>query len=363
MPEALARPARKSRRRLGWLLAALVVVAGLGLYLAISRPWSPRPVAVAMETIARGPVSQVLAVNGRVAARRSVILRSTVQARLVSVSADIGDAVITGQIIAELDDVQPKAQVAQAEAALEAGMVRRDQASTSLERARALKDNVTRATLADAEAELAAAENEVSRLQALVDQARSQLDQYVFRAPFDGVILSRAAEQGQIVDAQSELFTIADLRELVVETDVDELYSSQIRTGLAALLKPAGGTAALSGTVTFAAPTVDPETGGRAIKIGFDNPVSLPIGLTVNANIVVAENPDALSIPRAALRTEGTRAYVLVDAGGVATARDVSFVDWPAERLEITAGLEAGERVILEPDRVKLGQAVSAAGG
>lgn len=363
MAEATARPQRQSRRKLGWMLALAVLVVGAGAWLAIARPWSPRPVSVPMETLARGPVSQVLAVNGRVAARRSVVVRSTVQARLVSVSAEIGDSVIAGQLIAQLDDAQPQALVAQAEAALEAGIVRRDQASTSLARAQALGDNVARATLTDAEAEFAAAETEVSRLRALLDQARNQLDQYAFRAPFDGVILSRAAEQGQFVDAQSELFTIADLRELVVETDVDELYSAQIRTGLAALLKPAGGTAALSGRVTFAAPTVDPETGGRAVKIGFDTPVSLPIGLTVNANIIVAENPDALSIPRAALRTEGTGAYVLVDAGGVATRRDVAFVDWPADRLEITSGLEAGERVILEPDRVKTGQAVTAAGG
>lgn len=363
MTEASMRPVRKSRRKLGWMLVLAVLVTGAGAWLAIARPWAPRPVAVAMETLARGPVSQVLAVNGRVAARRSVVLRPTVQARLVAVSAEIGDAVIAGQIIAQLDDAQPRAQVAQAQAALEAGVVRRDQASVSLERAKALGDNVARATLNDAEAEFAAAQNEVSRLEALLDQARTQLAQYTFRAPFDGVILARSAEQGQLVDAQSELFTIADLRELVVETDVDELYSAQIKVGLAALLKPAGGTAALSGKVSFAAPTVDPETGGRDVKIGFDTPVSLPIGLTVNANIIVAESADALSIPRAALRTEGTGAYVLVDANGVATRRDVEFVDWPADRLEITSGLEAGDRVILEPDRVTPGKAVAAAGG
>lgn len=86
------------------------------------------------------------------------------------------------------------------------------------------------------------------------------------------------------------MFTLADISELLAETDVDELYSSQIRPGLKALLKPAGGTVSQSGKVSFAAPTVDPQTGGRAVKISFDVPVSLPIGLTVNANIVVADN-------------------------------------------------------------------------
>lgn len=362
MPKASAAQPRK-RKVSGWLIAAiLALIVGAG-YAALARPWEVKPVLVKMETVAKGPVSQVLAVNGRVAARRSVVLRSTVQARLAAVSADIGDTVSAGQIIAQLDDSEPKAQVEQAAAALEAGKVRRDQARSSLERTRALADNVTRATLNDAQAEFDAADQEVSRLQALVSQARTQLDQYVFRAPFDGMILSRAAEEGQIVDAQSELFTVADVSELLVETDVDELYSSQIRPGLSALLKPAGGTVAQAGTVSFAAPTVDPETGGRAVKIAFDLPVSLPIGLTVNANIVVAENPEAISIPRSAVRMSGTRSFVLVDESGTAQERDVKVVDWPAERLEITTGLAVGDRVILEPDKVKVGRSVAAAGG
>lgn len=362
MPKALAAQPEK-RGPSGWLIAVAFLLILGGGYVAVARPWEIKPVVVKMETVANGPVSQVLAVNGRVAARRSVVLRSTVQARLVSVSADIGDAVVAGQLIAQLDDSAPKAFVEQAAAALEAGKVRRDQARVSLERTQALADNVTRATLNDSQAEFDVADQEVSRLQALFSQAKAQLDQYVFRAPFDGVILSRAAEQGQIVDAQSELFTLADIGELLVETDVDELYSSQIRPGLKALLKPAGGTVSQSGKVSFAAPTVDPQTGGRAVKISFDVPVSLPIGLTVNANIVVAENPDAISVPRSAVSTAGTRSFVLVDDAGVARERDVTIVDWPAERLEITTGLGVGDRVILEPDKVKVGRAVAAAGG
>lgn len=362
MPKASAAQPRK-RRVSGWLIAAiLALVAGAG-YAAVARPWEVKPIVVKMETVAQGPVSQVLAVTGRVAALRSVVVRPTVQARLVSVSADVGDAVVSGQLIAQLDDSEPKALVDQAAAALEAGKVRRDQARANLERTRALADNVTRATLNDAQAEFDAADQEVSRLQALLSQARTQLEQYAFRAPFDGVILSRAAEEGQIVDTQSELFTLADVSELLVETDVDELYSSQIRPGLKALLKPAGGTVSQSGTVTFAAPTVDSQTGGRAIKIAFDSAVSLPIGLTVNANIVVAENSSAISVPRSAVRTAGTRLFVLVDEAGMAREQDVKVVDWPAERLEITEGLAVGDRVILEPDKVKVGRTVAAAGG
>lgn len=91
--------------------------------------------------------------------------------------------------------------------------------------------------------------------------------------------------------------------------------------------------------------------------------MSLPIGLTVNATIVVAENLNAVTIPRSAMRTAGTRTFVLVDESGIAAERDVRVVDWPAERLEVTAGISVGDRVILEPDKAKVGRAVAEAGG
>src|SRR5690606_26454372 len=116
----------------------------------------------------------------------------------------------------------------------------------------------------------------------------------------------------QLVDLQSDLFVIADTRDLVVETDIDELYSAFVREGLKALLKPVGTSIVQGGTVVFAAPRVDSATGGREIKIAFDEKVSLPVGLTVNANVIVNEVGNALSVPRSAIVSEAGKSYVLV---------------------------------------------------
>ena len=103
MPKVSSAGNQRRRGKMLWMIAGLLVIVGLGAYALIARPWEPRPLMVKMETLVRGPLSQVLAVNGRVAARRSVILRSTVQARLVSVSADIGDTVVAKRwCVAEL---------------------------------------------------------------------------------------------------------------------------------------------------------------------------------------------------------------------------------------------------------------------
>lgn len=350
---------RPRKWRWGWLLLLLLIVAG-GAYAGIARPWEAKPALVAVETVSTGPVSQVLAVNGRVAAKTSVTIRAAVSAQALSVNADIGDEVSVDEVLVSLDASLVEAQVEQARSALDAQQVQQQQAETNAARSQALGENATRASREDAGLALAAAVNETARLQAALDQAERQLAQYRIKAPMAGIVLSRGVDEGQLVDAQTELFVIADISELVVETDVDELYSSRVRTGLKALLKPVGASVPVAGTVSFAAPTVDSATGGRAIKIVFDEPVSLPVGQTVNANVIVEEVPEALSIPRGAIITEGAESHVLVIEDGVAATRSIEFDDWPAERVIVTAGLAVGDQVIVDPTTAEPGDLVAA---
>jgi membrane fusion protein (multidrug efflux system) len=347
----------KRRRRFPWWQALLVLLLlGGGAYAYFERPWETKPTQVPVETVSSGPYTQVLAVNGRVVAREEVAVRAAVSAQALDVLADEGDTVEAGAVLVRLDTTQAQAMVDQARAALDAGLVRQTQAQANADRAEALGENATRSTREDAALELTGATTEVTRLQAALDQARSQLAQYTILAPLSGVVLYRQLDRGQLVDPQSELFTIANLSDLLVETDVDELYSAKIRTGLRALLRPVGDTLARDGSVVFAAPTVDPATGGRAIRIAFDEAADLPVGLTVNANIIVSEVEEALSVPRSAIVSEGTTSHVFVLEGGVVVAREIVFSDWPAERVVVTEGLSDGDAVLIDPGSVAVGE-------
>lgn len=342
-----------------WLvLGALAAI--LVAYLGIARPWQERVAVVPTVTITAGPVSQVLAINGRVAALKSVTVRAAVSAQALSVQADEGDDVVVGAVLVQLDTALADAQVHQARAALEAQEAREQQAKASADRARALGSISARSVLEDAELTLASAQKETARLRAALDQVQSQLAQYTVSAPINGVVLSRGVDQGQLVDPQNELFVLADTSQLVVETDIDELYSAHVRVGLSALLKPLGASVARSGKVVFAAPAVDSSTGGRKIKIAFDESEDLPIGLTVNVNVIVHEVDNALSLPRGAILSDGPQSYVLVLDDGVAARRDVRFEDWPAERVIVTEGVAEGEVVILDPGTIKPGDKAEA---
>lgn len=338
----------------------LVILAAAGAYAGVTRPWEPRSRLVATEVVRPGPVSQILAINGRVAAKTAVTVRAAVSAQALSVAADTGDVVEAGDVLVRLDSSLVEAQAEQARAALEAQLVRQRQAEATAERTLALGENTTRSNREDAEWALAAAVNETARLRAALEQVERQIAQYTITAPMAGTVLSRGVDRGQMVDPQTELFVIADTSELRVETDVDELYSARVSVGLKALLQPVGASVPQHGTVTFAAPVVDSATGGRAIRIAFDEPATLPVGLTVNANVVVDEVADALSVPRGAIVTEGADSHVLVIEDGRVASRPIRFSDWPAERVIVTWGLAAGEVVITDPSAVAVGDLVEA---
>lgn len=348
-------PKPATKRRL-WLWGA----AGLlGLALAgfvWSQFWMTRPTAVAVEIAALAPVTRVLAVNGRIAAVRSVDVRSVVSGNLVGLHVAEGDIVEKNQILAQVDAAAQNATVRQAMAALDAALVAQQQATEIYERAATLGNNIPRSELEANAYAVQSSTQEVARLTAALDQAQIVLEDYTIRAPVAGTALELDAEEGQIVGPTSRLLTLADLSEILVEADVDEAYATQIAAGQPAVLQLAGNTGTHQGHVSFVSNRVDEATGGLAIKISFDAPVAAPVGLTVTTNIIVDQRDAALTVPRTAL-VNGDAVFVVVD--GVARLNPVTVVEWPAARLIATAGLEEGNAVIFDATGISDGQLVA----
>ena len=253
-----------------------------------------------------------------------------------------------------------QAQVRQAVAGLDSALVAQEQARDTLARNSALGANVTRTTLEGSERALQSATQEVARTMAVFDQAQVQLENYTVRAPMTGTVLALNVEPGQSIDPSTVLMTVADLGQLIVETDVDEAYAVQVRAGQPVVLKLAGETSPRDGQVTRVSQRVDAATGGLAVQIAFDDPVAAPVGLTVTANIVVDSRDTALTAPRAALRVDDTGHAVFVVIEGLAQRRPVSVIDWPAARLIVPEGLTPGDVMIRDATGISDGQAIRA---
>lgn len=337
-----------------WVSAGLLVVCLGGLV------WwqlgAGKGFEVQVETATLGTVTRVLAVNGKVEARASVQVRSAVSATVSELLVDEGDLAAKGDMLAQLDASQQQAIVQQARSALEQGRIKQAQAAATYGRDRDLGGIISRSQLDDAKLGLEGAAQEVARLQALLDQATIQLDRYTVTAPMAGTVMSRTIDPGQLVDPTTALFTLADLSDLIVEADVDETYASQIALGQSATLQLVGRSDTLAGSVVFVSPRVNAATGGLAIRIGFDRPIVAPVGLTVTANIIVDQRK-ALTVPRSALLAG---AVFLLDAG-TAVQRPVRVIEWPAARLIVTDGLNAGDQVIVDSTGLSDGLAVTVA--
>ncbi len=342
-----------------WLWVGVVAVAFGAGALWYFRPWVSTGLAVTTETVVAAPLVRVLAVNGQIAPPHLVEVKPTIGGALTAVLVEEGAVVLQGDILARVEASGQQAMVRQAMASLDAGLVTQSQAKASFARADALGGTIARTALEDAAITRQTADQDVARLTALLDQAQILLAKYTIVSPITGTILSRNAEVGQVVDATSSLFKLADLRHLVVETDVDETYADQITVGLPAVLQLKGGTAKLDGKVSFVAVQVDAATGGLAVKIAFADPVTAPVGLTVTANITVDSKASAITVPRAAVVRDANGSAVFLAAENHAVRTSVSVVDWPADRIEVTHGLKPGEIVITDATGVSDRVAIS----
>lgn len=355
----LAAPPKPRRRWWLWVAGSLATAALAALmYL---QPWAPSIAEVTVETVAPGPVTRVLAVNGRIAGVRSVDVRPLVSGTLVEVLVTEGDTVTRDQTLMRLDTAAQQAIVQQALAGLDTALVAQEDARATHERTRALGTNAARVVLESAARAEQTAAQEVARMMALLEQARIQLEKFTISAPMAGTVLVLHADPGQSVDPATVLMTLADLGQLVVETDVDESYATQIHTGQPAALQLSGETEVRAGHVSFVSQRVDANTGGLAVKLTPDAALSAPIGLTVTANITVDDRTAAITVPRAAIITDAAGDAVLVVADGHARRRAVQVVDWPAARLIVTEGLAPGDVVIADATGLADGQDVKVA--
>jgi len=372
------------RRWTGWIiLVVLVAVAGGGAYYWTT---TERPLEVEVATVsarAAGAQAVVLNASGYVTARRRATVSSKITGKVVEVNVEEGMAVREGQILARLDDSSIRASLALAEAqagaarqAVRESEVRLAEARLTLNRSMQLAADklVTQAEVDRAQAEVQSLEARIaaSREQTIVadrqvELARTNLDDTIIRAPFSGIAISKNAQPGEMISPMSAggsftrtgICTLVDMTSLEIEVDVNESYIGRVSTGQ-------GVTAVLDAypdwqipaRVITAVPTADRQKATVLVRIGFNelDPRILPdMGVKVtflreaDESAPAASRPVSLA-PKAALRTDGDRTIAfVVRADNTVERRAVTTGGTDGDRIEILAGLNAGDRVVVSP--------------
>ena len=372
-----------SRRWGRWVVLLLLLgAAGGGAWW-----WSQRVVPIEVEVAqvsqrAVGTQASVLNASGYVTARRRATVSSKVTGKVIEVNVEEGMAVREGQVLARLDDSTMRAGLELARAQLEAARravpeveVRLEEARLTLARRQRLAKEglATPADLEQAEAEVNSLIARIGSLRELVNVAERQvtlqqiaIDDMVIRAPFSGVAISKDAQPGEMVSPVSAgggftrtgISTIVDMRSLEVEVDVNESYINRVTAGqpVTAVLD-AYPDFEIPAKVIAVVPTADRQKATVLVRIGFNalDPRILPdMGVKVTflreptEGSAPAARPVAL-VPKSAVRTENGASFVFLVKQGTVERRAVQTAGTDGDRLEVTAGLSAGDRVVVAP--------------
>lgn len=342
----LAIPPHRARRRgLLWLGAAAILALGAGL--TLPRMFALPEVSVVSVTPKAG--ERVLAVTGRIRSRESVQIVPRVAGQIRSLNRREGEMVASGEVLGFIEDAKTRAALAQATAAVQSQTRALDQARRDLDRAQALRarGTVTEAAVENATLATTRGTEDLRRLQAAAEEARLRVEENRIVAPFAGRLLTRPVDPGQVVDTRTTIFELAPTLDREVETEVDETYSTEVALGQPARLAFPGSGGTVEGRVSYLSPRIDTTTGGRVVRIAYpETAQELPVGLTVDVNIVVERREDALMVPRTAIRDASGDAAVQVVRDGKIVRQPVVFKDWPSPMVMVTEGLRPSDQVV-----------------
>jgi RND family efflux transporter MFP subunit len=385
-----------SRRRLFVPLAALAVLLVLTAAAAflVRRPVRVE-VAIAHATGAPGAPSALLNASGYVTPRRRATVAAKVTGRVEQIDAEEGMTVAAGQVLARLDDSDARRRLAAVQAAravaaaslkdLEvrlANAEREQVRALELERAgfaSAQAADAARTDVLSLKARLALAGDQVRAADADVAIARQDLDNTVVRAPFDGVVVSKDAQRGEMVSPMSAgggftrtgIATVVDMSSLEIEVDVNEAYIARVKPGqrVSAALD-AYPDWSIPASVRTVIPSADRQKATVKVRISFDalDPKILPdMGVKVaflgEAPAAGAPARPRVAVPAAAVRERDGARLVFVVRDGRVERRAVTTAGTKGEETEIEAGLSEGETVVVRPpDGLKDGDRVRGTG-
>ncbi|MCZ6889873.1 MAG: efflux RND transporter periplasmic adaptor subunit, partial [Gammaproteobacteria bacterium] len=260
----------------------------------VTRPAAATPIVQAAAIAARPTSESVLDATGYVVARRSATVSAKTTGKVMQVMIEEGMRVSAGQVMARLDDSTARAQLNLAEAQVQAARALTAELDAKIVRAQqmlarwsqlAVKGLASESRLDDLKTDLASLlarqtrahlDAEVALRRAAVQ--RTQLADFLIRAPFDGVVISKSAQPGEMISPLSAgggftrtgIGTIVDMGSLEVEVDVNEAYINRVSPGQRTHIQlNAYPDKAYPGQVLAVIPTANRSKATVRVRIGF----------------------------------------------------------------------------------------------
>lgn len=397
----------RKRKRRGWLwggLIAVVLVVVVGVAFALHNS-DPKIPAARLAKVTRGDIAKSVVATGPIQPITKVELKSKASGIVEKLYVDINQMVHKGQVLAQLDQQEILAQVAAQRAQLAAAQanvttftanIAQDKVNADAPDLPMYKDTYQRnlqmqkdgivsqqaldnaerdylsqknkrdgavAQIGVDEARLKQAQAQVQQAQASLDQLNEQLSYTTLVAPIDGMVLSRDVEVGDAVSSilvlgstATLVMTIGDIHQVYVDGKVDEADIGSVYMGQPARIHVESfPNKIFYGKVTKIAPLGVQKDNVTTfeVRVSIDNPNNeLKANMTANAEIVVTEHHNALSVPEQAMTWDNNKnAFVFVpDPKSKDGQRKIAVTAGISNgsRTEILSGLKEGETVVLQ---------------
>jgi RND family efflux transporter MFP subunit len=360
------------------LLGAILLLLG-GLYL-----WGPlRPAQEVTVTVASrlfpSQAYTLLNASGYVVAQRKAAVSSKSTGRLIYLGVEEGSRLKKGEVLASLENEdlmasrnQAAAQIKEAQALLVQARAELQEATLQYQRYQTLvaQDMVSRqeydAALAryqKAQAGVASSQARIHAQEQALANAQASLEYSYIRSPFDGVVLTKNAEVGEVVapfgaaaTARASVVTMADLNSLMVEADVAESNLDKVSQGQPCeITLDAIGDRRFPGQVHMIVPTADRAKATVLTKVKFlekDDRILPEMSAKVaflSRPLTGAESRPRLAVPKTVLVTRNGRTMSFVLDGKKVKLVEVQAGETMGDLVEISGGLKEGDRVVLNP--------------
>ena len=350
-------------------MAAVSLVLGLSACGKPAAPPAPPPTQVSVVTVEKKTVDVEIPRVAQVESSREVEVVARVSGFLERITYDEGTLVQQGDVMFEMDKRPFVARLEAARGELEASKARLWTANANLRRIRPLAeaDAMSQSDLDQAIGEKQAAEAAVYSAEATVTNAELDLGYTTIRAPVTGLTGQARQREGAYLNSMSQSANLSYVAQidpiwvnLAVSQNELERYRSDTAKGLFdppadnkyvfEIVLADGTIFPYRGSLDFAEPTFDSETGTFTIRAVVPNPdYELRPGMFVTAKLLGGRRPNALVVPQVAVQQTSQGQIVwLADDDGTAEARPVKPGDWIDDGWVIESGLKGGESVIVE---------------
>jgi len=315
---------------------------------------APNPVRVI--SVAREEISEKLTYTGIIEAWQQVNVTPEIAGKVARIYVNEGDLVQKGQLLAELDTRALDLQLKQAEAALAVAEANRADAQRNFERMKRLiaEKAVSEQQYEKIKLAYDTAEAQWKQAQASLNLVRHNLEVSKMKAPFSGVVASRNADVGDVINPMmggfspnSGVLTLIDYCKVKIKIEVSQSDIVRIKKKQRAYVRiDTYPQRQFAGEVAIVNQTADPLSRKFRVEVWASNPeLLLKPNTFCQVIIEVNTHPEAIVVPQEAVVEDK---YVFVIESGVAHRREVQLGLQNTEKVEILSGLQPGELVVVE---------------